>query len=424
MRDAGVIGAGGAGYPAHLKLQSKADTVIINGAECEPLLYTDKTLLKHKAEDVVEGLKIIMAAMKAKEGIIAINRNATEAVSAVKAAGGQVHLLEDYYPSGDEFLLVYDTTKKVIPENGNPLTVGVAVWNVATSAQIYHAVNGKPTTERMVTIAGEVKNPKVVSVPVGTRYADLIALAGGSTLKEFAVIDGGPMMGNLVTDFDEGIGKSTRAIVLLPLDHFVIRTKSKTVSQIVKESKAASGQNLQATELCPRHLLGHDIHPHEAMITVDYQRSEPSSAITSSFLCSGCGLCEMVGCDSNFISPKKIFNEYQRLLTRANIENPHKRTGFPVHSQFENRKMPTPMLLKKLGLSGYEKKLSFEGEVKINVVKIPLNKHLGAPAEATVHEGKLVRRGDVIAESESCVVHASIHGTISRITEQFIEISS
>jgi Na+-translocating ferredoxin:NAD+ oxidoreductase RnfC subunit len=433
VRDAGVIGAAGVGFPTWVKLQTKVETVIVNGSECEPLLYTDKTILKNKAEDVVEGLKLAMAATHAKKGIIAMNADHRDVIDAIKkviythAPYIKIHLLGNYYPAGDELLMVYDVTKKIIPENGTPASVDVAVLNVSTIVQIYQAVNGKPATERVVTITGEVKEPKVLTVPVGTRYSELIALAGGSTLKEFSVLDGGPMMGNIVTDLDQGIGKSTCAIVLLPSDHYVIRMKSKTLAETVKQSRAASGQNTQCTDLCPRHLLGHEINPHQAMMAIDYHMAEPSAAITSAFLCSGCGLCEMVGNDSTFLSPKLIYSEYKRLLTKAKIKNPHTRSGFSVNSQFENRKMPTHMLVKKLGIGQYEQKLSFHGIKEVSLVKIPIQKHMGSLANTVVKIGQQVRRGDVIARSPvdqvGRIYHASIHGNISAITDDFVEIT-
>jgi Na+-translocating ferredoxin:NAD+ oxidoreductase RnfC subunit len=431
VQNAGVIGAAGVGFPTHVKLQASVETVIVNGSESEPLLCTDKTILKTKALDVIEGLKIAMHAMGAKDGVIALNQNDRDVVAAVKkhlpASGIRIHLMGNYYPAGDELLTVYDVTKKIVPEGGNPLDVKVAVFNPLTMLQVYQAVNGKPATERMVTIAGEVKEPKVVTVPIGTRYSELIRLAGGSTLKEFTVLDGGPMMGSLVANLNAGIGKSTAAIVVLPSDHFIIRMKQKTVSETVALSKVASGQNALTTDLCPRHLLGHAIHPHETITALDYGMAEPSRHVTEAFLCSGCGICEMVGAETTFVSPKKIYGEYQRLLTKAKIKNPHVCAGFAVHSQFENRKLSIPMLVKKVNLGAYEARLPFDGIKEINSVQIPIQKHVGVKAQSTVRIGQLVRRGDVIALSPrdelGSVYHASIHGLVSEITDQFVEIT-
>ncbi len=423
VRDAGVVGAAGLGFPTHLKLQAKVETVIVNGSECEPLLFTDKTLLKTKAEGIIEGLKLAMIATGAKEGVIAINCDDEDGIAAIKkvisapqtvrSENIKIHLLGNYYPAGDEFLTVYDVTQKVIPENGTPVTVGVMVLNVLTTLQIYQAVNGVPTTLRMVTIAGEVKEPKVVSVPIGTPYSELIALAGGSRLKNYSVLEGGPMMGRLVSDLNEGIAKSTTGIVLLPQDHFVIRLKS---------SKPINAQSAEFTEFCPRHLLGHEIDPEATMLALNYQTPEKSQTITSAFLCSGCGICEIMSSDGSLASPKKIYHEYQKRLLKAGVKNPHIRSGFSVHSQFENRKLATSTLIMKLNLGQYVKKLSFDGIKEIKQVKIPLQKN--APSFPLVKIGQFIKRGDVIAENlQGSLHHASIHGQISAITDQFIEIT-
>ena len=433
VRNAGVVGAGGAGFPTYVKLQAKVETVIVNGSECEPLLYSDKSVLKVKPQDVIEGLQIAMAATGADEGVIAVKGHYTDVVASIQnaipttAKNIRIHLLDNYYPAGDEFLTVYDVTKKVIPEGGIPLNVGVVVINVMTATQIYHAVNGKPVTERVVTIAGEVHEPKVVSVPIGTPYSELIKLAGGSKLKEFTVLDGGPMMGNIVSDLSLGISKTTSGIILLPNDHFVINMKTKTVNQMVKLSKAACCQCSRCTDLCPRNLLGHEIYPHLAMRSIDYNMSEPSEHITSAFLCSQCGVCELVACDFMFLSPKKIYGEFKKQLVKAGVKNPHTRSGFPVHSQYENRKTSIQMLMKKLGISQHYQHLSYAGMKEMSSVKIPTQRHIGSPAAATVQLGQLVRRGDVIAQSPSeklgSIYHASIHGKITDMTENYIEIT-
>ena len=434
VRNAGVVGAGGAGFPTYLKLQAKVDTVIINGSECEPLLYSDKALLLDRPGDVIEGLKSAMKATGAKEGVIAVNghyRNIADSIQKIISSPDQnirVHLLNDYYPAGDEFLMVYDITKKVIPEGGLPTAVGVSVINAMTAAQIHHAVNGKPVTERLVTITGEVHEPKVVQVPIGTPYSELIKLAGGSKLKNYAVLDGGPMMGNLISQLENGISKTTTGIIILPLDHFVIQMKTKSSKQMVKLSKAACCQCSQCTDLCPRNLLGHEINPDLAMRSIDYNMSEPSSHVTSAFLCSQCGLCELVACDSKFLSPKKIYAEFKKQLIQAGIKNPHQRSGFSVHSQFENRKVSTEMLMKKLGISHYYAHLPMKSTAnEMPIVKIPTQRHKGAPSIVTVNIGQQVRRGDVIsmspADQQGSIYHASMHGKISDITESFVEIT-
>ncbi|MCP5103891.1 MAG: electron transport complex protein RnfC [bacterium] len=431
VQQAGVIGAGGGGFPTHVKLDARVDTIIANGSECEPLLASDKTLLKERAGLVVDGMKYTMAAIGAKTGYIAIKGIYKDAVAAVEKelppdGSIKVHHLGNYYPAGDEFLTVYDITTRIIPEGGLPLHVGVVVSNVLSLTQISNAVNGKPVTERPVTIAGSVNRPQVVTVPIGTTYKDLIEMAGGTHNPTDVLMDGGPMMGQIVKDHNLGIAKTTSGVIALPKDHFIITMQNLTISQMVKKSKAACCQCFRCSDLCPRNLIGHKLFPHMTMRTIDYNLSEPTDHITSAFLCSQCGVCELVGCDFMLLSPRQVYAEYKKLLTAKGIKNPHKRSGFDVIPELEYRKVSLPALIKKLGISEYVTNTPSLGYKKAGRVRIPLNRHTGAPALPKVVPGEKVKMGDVIAASPldklGTIYHASIAGKVTDICEQWIEI--
>lgn len=429
---AGVIGAGGGGFPAHIKLNANVDTVIANGSECEPLLASDKTLLKENAWLVVEGVKIAMTATGAKKAYIAIKGHYKDAVAAVekelpKDGSITVFQLENYYPAGDEFLTVYDVTGRVIPEGGLPLHVGVLVSNVLSLAQIAHALNGKPVTERPVTIAGSVAQPQVVTVPIGTSYNHLIQMAGGTLNPDDVLMDGGPLMGSIVTDRQQGIAKTTSGVIALPKDHFIINMKNTTLSQMVKKSKAACCQCFRCSDLCPRNLIGHNLYPHMTMRTIDYNLSEPTDHVTSAFLCSQCGVCELIACDFMLLSPRQVYAEYRKLLVAKGVKNPHTRSGLSVIPELEYRKVSLPMVIKKLGLSHLVKPTPSHGYQAVNRVRVPLTRHAGAPAMPKVVPGEKVSMGDVIAASPldkiGTIHHASIAGKITDVTDQFIEIT-
>jgi len=429
--NAGVIGAGGGGFPTHIKLKASVDTLIANGSECEPLLASDKTLLKENPERVIDGMKYVMSAIGAKKGFIAIKSHYKDVVAAVKRILPKdnsitIHLLENYYPAGDEFLTVYDVTKRVIPEGGLPLHVGVVVSNVLSLAQVAHAVNGKPVTERPITIAGSVKKPVVVTAPIGTLYKDLIKLAGGKQNKDDVVLDGGPMMGAVVDDLEKGVAKTTSGIVVLPKDHIISRAKLLTISQMVKRSKAACCQCFRCTDFCPRNLLGHALFPHQTMRTIDYNLSQPIEHITSAFLCSQCGVCELLACDFMFLSPRQVYAEYRKLLIAKGIKNPHTKSPKEALSSLEFRKIPIPTLLKKLDLSQYAVEIPSKGFISFDLVRIPIKKHTGAPALPTIAQGQTVQMGDIIAASPTdkigTVYHASIPGKVTFVSDEFIEI--
>jgi Na+-translocating ferredoxin:NAD+ oxidoreductase RnfC subunit len=437
VKNAGVVGAGGGGFPTHVKLQAKVDTVIANGSECEPLLATDKTFLKQKARLVIEGLHLAMEATGAKQGIIAVKGHYKDVVEAVdkcirsrkQEAGSkniELSMLDNYYPAGDEFMLVYDVTGRVMPEGGLPLNVGVVVNNVITLAQVAEAASGKPVTRRYVTVAGEVKKPCVISAPIGATYADLMAIAGGAKTSDVCLIDGGPMMGKLVDNWDDGIGKTTSGILALPKNHFVVEMKKRTVSQELKRSRSACCQCFRCTDLCPRHSLGHEIYPHMTMRTIDYNLSEPAGHVTSAFLCSQCGMCEMVACDIMGLSPRRVFAEYRKQLVSKGIKNPHTRGRFDVRDSYKNTKVSIATVLKKMGLTEYAVKPEFLGEIEVEKVKIPLARHTGAPAVACVKSGDKIKMCDVIAIPQDgklgAAYHASIAGTVADVNEKWVEI--
>src|ERR1700722_9448049 len=197
VRQAGVVGAGGGGFPTHVKLNARAETVIANGAECEPLLHKDAVIMEEHAAELVRGVQRAMEAVGAKEGIIGVKGKKKHAVEAVTAASRgtnvRVQLLGDYYPAGDEFDLVYNVTGKLIPPGGIPLNVGVVVNNVETFVNIAAASEGRPLPHKRLTIAGAVKSPVTMKVPLGTSFRECIEHAGGLTTDDPVLVIGGLM---------------------------------------------------------------------------------------------------------------------------------------------------------------------------------------------------------------------------------------
>ena len=433
VQESGVIGAGGGGFPTHVKLKAQADTVIANGSECEPLLAADKNLLKGHAASVVEGLALAMEATGARQGFIAIKGCYHDVVAAVKKAlpgdgSIKIHLLENYYPAGDEFMTVFDCTGRVIPEGGLPLDVGVVVCNVLTLSQVADALHGKPVTERPVTVAGSVRKPVVLVAPIGTPYADLLEKAGGASHPGDVLIDGGPMMGNLIADPGLGIARTTSGVLALPADHFIVQLRKTSVAQMVKKSKAACCQCFRCTDLCPRQLLGHALYPHLTMRSLDYGLSEPAEHVTSAFLCSQCGVCELLACDAMLLSPRRVLAEYKKQLIARGIQNPHKRTRLAALPEIAYRKIPISTVMKKTGISEYDVETPFAGYLETKQVRVPLRRHTGAAAVPAVKKGEKVKMGDVIAATPAdklgAVCHASIAGMVTAVNENWIEISA
>ena len=201
LKDAGVTGAGGAGFPSYAKLNTSVDTVILNCAECEPLLRVHRQLLSEYAYEIISTVSLICSVTGAKEFAIGIKEEYNLALSAAKEEiknykNGRISILREVYPAGDEDILTYEVTGRIVPPGGIPVDVGVIVYNVETVYNIYKAIKlKKNVTHKYVTITGEVNSPKTLRVPLGTKFSELIKACGGATVEDACLIQGGPMTG-------------------------------------------------------------------------------------------------------------------------------------------------------------------------------------------------------------------------------------
>ena len=223
IREAGVVGMGGASFPTHVKLSGaigKADTVIVNAGECEPYITADDRLCQEMPEVVVSGLQIAMKILGLKEGHIGIEDNKPKAIAALKNAaigtGVIVDVLPAKYPQGAEKQLIYSITKREVPSGGLPAAVGCVVINAATCKAIHDAVYlGMPLIERIVTVSGDiVLEPKNLMVPIGTSFNELMEACGVSE-NPYKVLNGGPMMGAAQYDLSVPTIKACNAITIL-----------------------------------------------------------------------------------------------------------------------------------------------------------------------------------------------------------------
>jgi cobalamin reductase len=186
--DAGVVGEGGAGFPAHVKYDTRVDTVIANGCECEPLLYTDQHIMHRHSSDIVRAVQALVEVTGAERGVIAIKHKYSEAARRFTQAmaGTDLELaeLDNFYPAGDEFVLVHEVTGKTIPPLGLPKDVGAVVANVGTLVNVKRALENVPVTRKVVTVTGEVAEPAVIEVPIGTPVAACIDRCGGPAVDD------------------------------------------------------------------------------------------------------------------------------------------------------------------------------------------------------------------------------------------------
>ncbi|MCL1993027.1 MAG: electron transport complex subunit RsxC [Spirochaetes bacterium] len=226
IREAGIVGLGGAGFPTHAKLSpppdKKIDTIIVNGAECEPYLTTDNRVMIEEADRLVTGLRIMQKVLPGAKGFIAIEDNKPEAIGAVKKA------LENYpeinaavmktkYPQGSEKQLINALTQREVPSGALPIDVGCIVNNVDTVIAMHRAIfRGRPLMRKVVTITGgAIRNPGNYKVRLGTKLSDLIELVGGLKSNVAKVVAGGPMMGVAIYDINVPIVKTTGGVLFL-----------------------------------------------------------------------------------------------------------------------------------------------------------------------------------------------------------------
>ena len=434
IREGGVVGAGGAGLPTHVKADARVDTVLVNGASCEPLLMSDPYIMEHETDTLLRGLEAVMDCTGASRGIVCLKGKHAGAMKAVRGAvardaRGRLSCFElrDFYPAGDEQVLVYEVLGRIVPERGLPLQVGAVVSNAETLYNVARALDGHPVTERFVTVAGEVRRPMVVKVPVGTPVADVLNFAGGVTASEYRVVDGGPMMGRVLPDAAAAVvTKTTSGLLVLSPDHNVVVRKVMDPARVRQITNTVCCQCSRCTDLCPRHLLGHSLHPNRLMRVFAGQDLE-SEAAREALLCSECGLCEKFACPM-LVSPREVNAQIKRELMKAGIRWTSSGKA-PVSNPFrEERRVPTSRLVERLNLTAYDTHPGYAGEFVPEKVRIPLRQHIGAPAVCVVAEGAAVKRGDLIGEipenAMGARVHASIDGVVESVADGMVTIKA
>jgi len=431
IKNAGVVGAGGAGFPTHIKLNTQIETLIINGAECEPLINVDKQLLQFYFDKVYKGIKIVASVTKAKKIVLALKEKHKEAVEAVESFTQQeikfeLFKLDNFYPAGDEQVLVYEVTGKIVPEGGIPLQVGVVVINVETLLNIYKATCGENVTDKYVTVNGGVKNPLTLMVPVGTPVKKLIDFCGGVTLEEYSCFDGGPMMGKLINEDTYAVKKTTKSVIVLPEDSVVVQNKKRDLSDVLKRAQAICMSCRMCTDMCPRYLLGHDLFPDELMKRIfrGELSSEDLEKYDCAYLCCDCGLCELYGCMMD-LSARSLFNYIKSELERTGIKNSHNRSDLEVNEFREYRKVPVDRLEKRLEIDMYDSKTPLtDFSADVDKVKLYLSQHVGIPAEPVVKVGDSVKAGGLIADIPEgklgAKIHSSISGKVKQLNSEYV----
>ena len=298
VRDAGIVGMGGAGFPTAVKVQPNPkmplDTIIINGCECEPYITCDYRVMLEWTSQIIAGIKLARRASGASRVFIGIEDNKPAAVEAFRSALSkhsdtkniQIAVVRTKYPQGGERQLIRAVLGKTVPTGGIPPMIGVLVLNMATTAAIAEAVVlGRPLTHRVVTVTGEpIQNPGNYYVPVGTTVGELIEFCGSATQKATKVILGGPMMGIAIGDLTTPITKTTGAVTVL--------TAHQIGSAKAKGRRTPCIRCGRCIEVCPENLnptrIAHAVRYNYLDLAQDYYISG----------CIECGCCSYV-CPAN-----------------------------------------------------------------------------------------------------------------------------
>ena len=282
IREAGIVGMGGATFPTHVKLSSgmgKVDTIIVNVSECEPYIVADDRLCQEFPEELLSGLQIVMKILDQKSAVIAMEDNKAAAAKALRAAidpktGIRLEILPAKYPQGAEKQLISAITGREVPSGGLPAAVGCAVFNAATCKAIHDAVyEGMPLIRRIVTVSGDiVMIPRNLLVPIGTSFDDLLEAVGRGEVP-YKILSGGPMMGVTQFDLSVPVTKGTNAVTILgKANHY----------QVKEPHCIRCGKCMDA---CPMHLM--PVKMYEAVCSANVDEMKRFDMLD----CIECGCC-------------------------------------------------------------------------------------------------------------------------------------
>lgn len=435
VKTAGVVGAGGAGFPTHIKLDSQVEYLIVNAAECEPLIEIDKYLCRNEANAIIDAMLKTAAHLGAQKKIIALKgkyKAEIEALSAaILVAGTDVEIVQmpTFYPAGDEQIMVHYVTGRIVPERGLPLDVKTVVNNVGTMLNIHNAFKGIPVMEKRLSVTGEIKEPVILKVPIGTSLADCIDQVV-PLIQDYAVIVGGPMMGKVIIDpqliSKTVVTKTTGNIIVLPRDHYLVRRAEISLENIKHQSKSACIQCRMCTDLCPRYLLGHEIRPHlvmrnlwrESLIT---DSDEYVRCFGDALNCCDCGVCDMYSCPMG-LSPRKVNDYFKQQIKMKGLKKERNMTPVALKA-IDHSRIPTERLAARIGIFSWHGHRVVDKCIEFVPKKIfiPFLQHLGKPAIAQVHVGDKVKKGQLIASAQEGVsanIHCGACGVVSEVSTE------
>jgi Na+-translocating ferredoxin:NAD+ oxidoreductase RnfC subunit len=371
--------------------------------------------------------------MNAKEALIGIKgKNMhlldSNVVKSLKGTRVKIKEIPDIYPAGDEVMLTYETTGKIIPEGAIPIMVGVMVINVETVFNIYNAVkNSSPVVDKYITIGGDVPKDITVVAPMGMKITELLSSVGYGDLTGKEVVNGGPMMGKLVDLENDVVTKTTKGLLIFPKTHPVIQRIKMPINIAMKRASAACCNCTMCTDLCPRYLLGYNLEVHKTVRAASHGEVKNTEAFLQNALCCGCGICSVIACQQGIL-PSKLSMEIKGSLGKYGLRRENNIQPEAAREIRSARLVSSNKLIDRLGIRKYvkDKVEKLDTVFSPGKVYIELKQHVGKPASAVVKVGDKVSRGQAVAvtayEDLGTCMHASIDGTVKEITDRFIVI--
>lgn len=419
LQNAGIVGAGGAGFPTYAKLSDEADLLCVNCSECEPLMYTDFILNREEMAKIVKGAELIMAATNIKHTYLAIKVHRAEALG---YADGQVlgenvsiKYLPSVYPIGDEIGLIYETTGRLIKAGNLPITAGVIVMNAETVYNAHEALaSGKPLVEKWLTIAGDIPEKFTLKVPLGMRVSDIFKQLGIKVDSDHVIIDGGPSMGSISSPDRAVIKKTTKSILILPKTTRCVENKQSNIDDMLRRAASACCGCTRCTEMCPRYQLGYPLEPHKLIrAALNSAAEDYPELIATASLCCSCGVCAEVCCQD--ISPKDVILNLKKILAKNKIKFVADK-DYPVNPDRPYRMIKSSKWKDMLGVLKFDAIPTYiPKKLTAQRVEIPTSQHIGAPSIPCVNVGDRVNEGDMIAtagQGLSVPQYASISGKV------------
>lgn len=419
LQNAGIVGAGGAGFPTYAKLSDEADLLCVNCSECEPLMYTDFILNREEMGKIVKGAELIMAATNIKHTYLAIKVHRAEALG---YADGQVlgenvsiKYLPSVYPIGDEIGLIYETTGRLIKAGNLPITAGVIVMNAETVYNAHEAiVSGKPLVEKWLTIAGDIPEKFALKAPIGMRVSEIFKQLGIKVDSDHVIIEGGPSMGSISSPDRAVIKKTTKSILILPKTTRCVENKQSNIDDMLRRAASACCGCTRCTEMCPRYQLGYPLEPHKLIrAALNSAAEDYPELIATASLCCSCGVCAEVCCQD--ISPKDVILNLKKILAKNKIKFVADK-DYPVNPDRPYRMIKSSKWKDMLGVLKFDAIPTYlPKKLSASRVEIPTSQHIGAPSVPCVNVGDTVNEGDMIAtagQGLSVPQYASISGKV------------